>query len=92
MTDSKRQLLDAAAYENVTAALGALDAIEQLQKDEMIGSYDAAVIDKEMANPTSSSAWIARGSASSPKHLVRARCPAKNSTRRLSSSPPARED
>ena len=51
MTDSKRQLLYAAAYENVTAALAALDAIEQLHKDEMIGSYDAAVIDKENGKP-----------------------------------------
>jgi hypothetical protein len=28
-----------------------LDAIEQLHKDEMIGSYDAAVIDKENGEP-----------------------------------------
>jgi hypothetical protein len=28
-----------------------LDAIEQLHKDEMIGSYDAAVIDKENGKP-----------------------------------------
>jgi hypothetical protein len=51
MPDSKRQILYAAAYENVTAALAALDAIEQLHKDEMIGSYDAAVIDKENGKP-----------------------------------------
>ena len=51
MPDSKRQVLYAAAYENVTAALAALDAIEQLHKDEMIGSYDAAVIDKENGKP-----------------------------------------
>jgi hypothetical protein len=51
MSDSKRQVLYAAAYENVTAALAALDAIEQLHKDEMIGSYDAAVIDKENGKP-----------------------------------------
>jgi hypothetical protein len=51
MPDSKRHVLYAAAYENVTAALAALDAIEQLHKDEMIGSYDAAVIDKENGKP-----------------------------------------
>ena len=51
MPDSKRQVLYAAAYENVTAALAALDAIEQLHKDEMIGSYDAAVIEKENGKP-----------------------------------------
>jgi hypothetical protein len=51
MPDSKRQVPYAAAYENVTAALAALDAIEQLHKDEMIGTYDAAVIDKENGKP-----------------------------------------
>jgi hypothetical protein len=51
MTDSKRQVVYAAAYEDVTQALADLDAIEQLHKDEMIGSYDAAVIDKENGKP-----------------------------------------
>ena len=37
-------------YDNVTAAL-ADDAVEQLHKDEMIGSYDAAVIDNESGKP-----------------------------------------
>ncbi len=40
-----------AQYDSVTAALADLDAIEQLHKDEMIGSYDAAVIDKESGKP-----------------------------------------
>ena len=35
----------------VDAALADLDAIEQLHKDEMIGQYDAAVIDKENGKP-----------------------------------------
>ena len=51
MTDSKRQVVYVAAYEDVTRALADLDAIEQLHKDEMIGSYDAAVIDKENGKP-----------------------------------------
>jgi uncharacterized membrane protein len=38
-------------YDNVTAALADLDAVEQLHKDEMIGSYDAAVIDNESGKP-----------------------------------------
>jgi hypothetical protein len=40
-----------AAYDSVAAALAALDAIEQLHKDEMIGKYDAAVIDEENGKP-----------------------------------------
>ena len=44
-------VLVAAAYEHVSDALSALAAIEQLHKDEMIGSYDAAVIDKENGKP-----------------------------------------
>ena len=39
------------AYETVETALADLDAIEQLPKDEMIGQYDAAVIDKEGGKP-----------------------------------------
>ena len=39
------------AYETVETALADLDAIEQLHKDEMIGRYDAAVIDKEDGKP-----------------------------------------
>lgn len=44
-------VLYTAAYDDVTAALADLGAIEQLHKDEMIGSYDAAVIDKENGKP-----------------------------------------
>ena len=47
MPDSKRHLVYAAAYGNVTQALAGLDAIEQLHKDEVIGSYDAAVIERK---------------------------------------------
>ncbi len=51
MPDSNPQVVYAAAYENVTQALAALDAIEQLHKDELIGEFDAAVIDKENGKP-----------------------------------------
>ena len=47
----------AAAYETVGAALADLDAIEQLHKDEMIGQYDAAVIDKENRKPHVVKPW-----------------------------------
>ena len=38
-------------YETVGAALADLDAIEQLHQDELIGQYDAAVIDQEHGKP-----------------------------------------
>ena len=51
MGEKKPLLVYAAAYETVETALADLDAIEQLHKDEMIGQYDAAVIDKEGGKP-----------------------------------------
>ena len=51
MTEKKQLVVCAAAYETVEDALADLDAIEQLHKDEMIGQYDAAVVDKEDGKP-----------------------------------------
>jgi len=51
MAEKKTLVVYAAAYETVAAALTDLDAIEQLHKDKMIGSYDAAVIDEEDGKP-----------------------------------------
>jgi uncharacterized membrane protein len=51
MAENKPLVVYAAAYETVEAALADLDDIEQLHKDEMIGQYDAAVIDKENGKP-----------------------------------------
>ena len=51
MADNKPMVLYAASYESASAALTALDDIEQLHKDDMIGKYDAAVIDKENGKP-----------------------------------------
>jgi uncharacterized membrane protein len=51
MADKQPMALYAASYESTSAALTALDDIEQLHKDEMIGKYDAAVIDKEDGKP-----------------------------------------
>ena len=51
MAEAKQLLVYAAGYETVDAALADLDAIEQLHKDEIIGQYDAAVIDKENGKP-----------------------------------------
>lgn len=38
-------------YGNVNDALADLDAVEQLHKDEMIGKFDAAVVDQENGEP-----------------------------------------
>jgi hypothetical protein len=51
MAEKKALVVYAAAYDSVGTALADLDAIEQLHKDEMIGQYDAAVIDKEDGKP-----------------------------------------
>ena len=51
MAENKQLVVYAAAYETVDSALADLDAIEQLHKDEVIGQYDAAVIDQENGKP-----------------------------------------
>ena len=51
MAEKKTMDVYAASYDTVPAALAALSAIEQLHKDDMIGSYDAAVIGKENGKP-----------------------------------------
>ena len=51
MAEKKQLLVYAAAYETVEAALVDLDAIELEHMEEMIGQYDAAVIDKKDGKP-----------------------------------------
>jgi hypothetical protein len=51
VSDNKPMMVYAAAYDNVSDAMSALDNIEQMHKDKAIGSYDAAVIDKEDGKP-----------------------------------------
>ena len=51
MAQNDNLVLYTAQYDNVSAALTDLDAVEQLHKDELIGSYDAAVIDQENGKP-----------------------------------------
>jgi hypothetical protein len=51
MAEKKQMVVYAAAYGTVEAALADLDAVEQLHKDEVIGQYDAAVIDKQDGKP-----------------------------------------
>jgi len=51
MAEKKPMVMYAASYDTVPAALQALDAIEKMHKDQVIGSFDAAVIDKENGKP-----------------------------------------
>jgi hypothetical protein len=51
MAEKEQMVVYAAAYESVEASLADLDTIEQLHKDELIGQYDAAVIDQEDGKP-----------------------------------------
>ena len=51
MTDNKPMVLYTAVYNSVSDALADLDAIDQLHKDQVIGKYDAAVIDKQDGKP-----------------------------------------
>jgi hypothetical protein len=51
MTDQKPAVVYAATYDSVSAAEADLNAIEQLHKDHVIGSFDAAVIDKKDGKP-----------------------------------------
>ena len=48
---AESMLLYTAVYTDVSAALDDLAAIEQLHKDDLIGKFDAAVIDKEGSKP-----------------------------------------
>jgi uncharacterized membrane protein len=51
MTEKKPMIVYAATYPSVLAAETDLDAVEQLHKDQVIGSFDAAVIDREDGQP-----------------------------------------
>lgn len=44
-------LLYTAVYDDVSTALTDLSAVEQLHRDELIGKFDAAVIDQENGKP-----------------------------------------
>jgi uncharacterized membrane protein len=44
-------VLYTATYDSISDALTDLNAVEQLHKDEVIGQYDAAVIDKQDGKP-----------------------------------------
>ena len=51
MTDSDNMVLYTGIYSNRDDALSDLQAIEQLHKDDIIGKFDAAVIDQENGKP-----------------------------------------
>ena len=51
MVEQEYVVVYAAAYPTVAAARAVLDTIQHLHKDEVIGTYEAAVIDKENGKP-----------------------------------------
>jgi hypothetical protein len=51
MAEKKPQLVYAAAYSSLAEALAGLDAVEQAHKADLLGEFDAAVIDKENGKP-----------------------------------------
>jgi hypothetical protein len=51
MSKKKNLIVYAAAYDTVKAAVADLDAIQQMHKDQLVGQYDAAVIDHESGKP-----------------------------------------
>jgi hypothetical protein len=48
---NQNMVLYTAIYDNKATALADLEAIEQLHEDEMVGKFDAAVIDEEDGKP-----------------------------------------
>ena len=48
---AENSVLYTAVYSDVNVALADLDALEDLHEDEVIGKYDAAVVDKESGEP-----------------------------------------
>jgi len=51
MSDKNEMDLYTAIYGNTQAALADLEGIEQLHRDELIGKYDAAVVDLKEGQP-----------------------------------------
>ncbi len=51
MAENQELALYTAVYDDVTSATADLDALEQLHEDDIIGKYDAAVIDEENGKP-----------------------------------------
>ena len=51
MAKEKDLVLNIAIYDSIDLAKADLDAIEQLHKDDLIGTFDAAVVDKQNGKP-----------------------------------------
>lgn len=49
--DSEKMIVYSAVYDNTDAALADLEALEKLHDRDMLGKYDAAVVDKESSKP-----------------------------------------
>jgi hypothetical protein len=50
MAEKEAMIVYAAAYETVEAALADMNNVETMHEDEVIGRYDAAVIDRASYN------------------------------------------
>ena len=48
---AQNAMLYTAVYDNTESALADLDAFEQLHREQVLGDYDAAVVDKEDGHP-----------------------------------------
>ena len=55
-----RSVLDTAVYTELDDAKADLEAFEELHNSQMIGKFDAAVIDKEDGKPHVVNAWTIR--------------------------------
>ena len=51
MTKERDLAYYVAVYDSVDSAKADLDAIEQLHKDDLVGTFDAAIVDKENGKP-----------------------------------------
>ncbi len=51
MSDNKEAALYMAVYDEVDTAVADLEDLDQLHKDDLIGKYDAAVVDVENGKP-----------------------------------------
>ncbi|MBV9048100.1 MAG: hypothetical protein JOY58_07515, partial [Solirubrobacterales bacterium] len=72
---SGNAVLYAPIYDDVDPALADLAASEQLHAAEVIGNYDAAVVDKKDGEPHIISVWTAQPSASFGSGWDRERSP-----------------
>jgi len=80
MANSEPMVVYAATYDSTSAALADLGAIDQLHTDQVIGTVDAAVIDRENGKPHIHKRMDRPASASFPRRSAAGPCPRKELT------------